>query len=96
MPTWSRRFSFRTWAMSSMWLIPMGFVLLAIFLAWFMPRLDRNIGIEPPFTYSPSAAQTTLSAIASGMLVFTGFVFSILTFAIQFGSSSFTPRLLRS
>jgi uncharacterized membrane protein len=79
-----------------MWLIPMGFVLLAIFLAWFMPRLDRNIGIEPPFTYSPSAAQTTLSAIASGMLVFTGFVFSILTFAIQFGSSSFTPRLLRS
>jgi uncharacterized membrane protein len=79
-----------------MWLIPMGFVLLAIFLAWFMPRLDRSIGIEPPFTYSPSAAQTTLSAIASGMLVFTGFVFSILTFAIQFGSSSFTPRLLRS
>lgn len=96
MPTWSRRFRFRTWAMSSMWLIPMGFVLIAIALAWFMPRLDRTIGIEPPFTYSASAAQTTLSAIAAGMLVFTGFVFSILTFAIQFGSSSFTPRLLRS
>ena len=30
------------------------------------------------------------------MLVFTGFVFSILTFAIQFGAGTYTPRLLRS
>ena len=96
MLTWSQRFRFRVWVRSSMWLIPLGFVLLAIGLAVLMPWIDRQLTSDPPFTYSASSAQSTLSAIASGMLVFTGFVFSILTFAIQFGSSSFTPRLLRS
>lgn len=96
MLTWSQRFRLRSWAQASMWLIPMGFVLFAVILALFMPWLDSQIEVEPPFTYGPLAAQATLSAIASGMLVFTGFVLSILTFAAQFGSSSFTPRLMRT
>ena len=96
MLTWSQKFRIRTWVVSSMWLIPVGFVIVAIALAWFMPQLDRALSLTIPFTYSPSAATATLSAIASGMLVFTGFVFSIITFAIQFGSSSYTNRLLRS
>jgi uncharacterized membrane protein len=37
-----------------------------------------------------------LGAIVSGMIAFTGFVFSILLLAVQFGSSQFSPRLLRS
>ena len=93
---WAQRFRLRSWAQASMWLIPMGFVLLAVILALVMPWLDSHIEVEPPFVYGPVAAQATLSAIASGMLVFTGFVLSILTFAAQFGSSSFTPRLMRS
>ncbi len=60
-----------------------------------MPWVDRQVTSDPIFVYSASSAQATLSAIASGMLVFTGFVFSILTFAIQFGSSTYTPRLLQ-
>ena len=96
MLTWSKRFHFRVWARSSMWLIPLGFIFLSIVLSILMPWLDRRITVEPPFTYSASSAQATLSAIASGMLVFTGFVFSILTFAIQFGASTFTPRLIRT
>jgi uncharacterized membrane protein len=74
----------------------MAFVILAIILSIFMPWVDRQVTSDPIFVYSASSAQATLSAIASGMLVFTGFVFSILTFAIQFGSSTYTPRLLRS
>lgn len=96
MLTWSQRFRLRVWARSSMWLIPLGFVLLAIVLAVLMPWVDRQVTGEPPFTYSASSAQSTLSAIASGMLVFTGFVLSVLTFATQFGASTYTPRLLRS
>ena len=96
MLTWSRRFHLRVLTRSSMWLIPLGFILLSIALSVLMPWLDRHVASEPPFTYSASSAQTTLSAIASGMLVFTGFVFSILTFAIQFGASTFTPRLIRT
>lgn len=36
-----------------------------------------------------------LGAIASGMITFTGFVFSILLLAVQFGSTQFSPRMLR-
>ena len=96
MLTWAQRFDLRARARSSMWLVPMVFVTLAIVLSVFMPWLDRQIEADPVFVYSASSAQATLSAIASGMLVFTGFVFSILTFAIQFGSSTYTPRLLRT
>jgi uncharacterized membrane protein len=70
--------------------------LLAIGLAVLMPWIDRQLASDPPFTYSASSAQSTLSAIASGMLVFTGFVFTVLTFAIQFEAGTYTPRLLRS
>ena len=96
MLTWSQKFRIQTWVVSSMWLIPVGFVIAAVALAWLMPQLDDALSLKVPFTYSVSAATATLSAIASGMLVFTGFVFSIITFAIQFGSSSYTNRLLRS
>lgn len=96
MLTWSQKYRLRVWARSSMWLIPLGFVLLAIGLAALMPWIDRQLTSEPPFAYSGSSAQSTLSAIASGMLVFTGFVLSVLTFAIQFEADTYTPRLLRS
>ena len=96
MLTWAQRFRYRVWARSSMWLIPLAFMALSIGLSILMPWVDRHVAGEPPFTYSASSAQATLSAIASGMLVFTGFVFSILTFAIQFGASTFTPRLIRT
>lgn len=96
MLTWSQRFRFRVWVRSSMWLIPLAFVLLAIVLAVLMPWIDQQLTSDPPFTYSASSAQSTLSAIASGMLVFTGFVFTVLTFAIQFGAGTYTPRLLRT
>jgi uncharacterized membrane protein len=36
-----------------------------------------------------------LGAMAGGMITFTGFVFSILLLAVQFGSSQFSPRMLR-
>ena len=96
MLTWAQRFDLQARARASMWIVPMAFVILAIILSVFMPWVDRQVTSDPIFVYSASSAQATLSAIASGMLVFTGFVFSILTFAIQFGSSTYTPRLLRS
>ena len=96
MLTWSQRFRFRVWVRSSMWLIPLGFLLLAIVLALLMLWIDRQLTSDPPFSYSASSAQSTLSAIVSGMLVFTGFVFTVLTFAIQFEAGTYTPRLLRT
>ncbi len=68
----------------------------AIVLSQLLPQIDARVASNPWFTYSASSAQATLSAISSGMIAFTGFVFSVLTFAIQYGSTAFTPRLLRS
>lgn len=80
-----------------MWLVPTGFVIGAVLLAFWLPAVDRNaIFPNPPFEYSAGSAQELLSAIAAGMIAFTGFVFSIVLLVVQFGSSAFTPRLLRS
>lgn len=42
---------------------------------------------------SSSSATAVLSAIASGMIAFTGFVFSMAFVGLQFGSSAYSPRL---
>jgi uncharacterized membrane protein len=79
-----------------LWPIPLGFAVIAVGLAQLVPWIDRKFTLGSPITYDTSSAQTTLSSIASGMLVFIGFVFSVITFAIQYEASTYTPRLLRS
>lgn len=44
---------------------------------------------------SSSGAVAILSAIASGMIAFTGFVFSALFVILQFSATAYTPRLVR-
>lgn len=93
--------SFRTrWRLyehvrNSIWIVPALFSAVAIALGIFVPHADEahleTIGIS----YGSSAAQGILGAIAGGMITFTGFVFSILLLAVQFGSSQFSPRMLR-
>lgn len=96
MLTWSQRFRFSEWARASTWLIPAACVAAAIVAAQLLPEFDKRIEADPAFVYGVDSAQELLSAIASGMIAFTGFVFSMLILAVQFGSSAFTPRLLRS
>jgi uncharacterized membrane protein len=52
---------------------------------------DLTIGVR----FGSDAGRSVLGAIASGMITFTGFVCSILLLAVQFGSSQFSPRMLR-
>ena len=65
---------------------------------WFIPivivGLAKLLGPQGEAVDDPAFA--TLGAIASGMLVFIGFVFSVVTFAIQYEASTYTPRLLRA
>lgn len=64
----------------------MGFVLTVV-----DEHTDVSIGVR----FGSDAGRSVLGAIASGMITFTGFVFSILLLAVQFGSSQFSPRMLR-
>ncbi len=74
------------------WLIPAIYILIAIVLGRLLPMLDRAFPL-PLSLFSPGTAATLLSAISSGMIVFTGFVFSMAIVMVQFGSSAYSPRL---
>lgn len=80
---------------SSYWVIPAAFVLLAVGAALGLPELDAAVDGTLTVSYTTSAATELLSAISAGMIAFTGFVFAIIILLVQFGSSQYSPRLLR-
>ena len=60
-----------------------------------MPELDRLLDINIGIERDADSARAALGAMASGMIAFTGFVFSAVVLVVQFGSTAFSPRLLR-
>ena len=96
MLTWSQRYRLRGAVTRRLWIIPLVFGVLAVVLAQIMSWADRTHTADSSTTFDSGSAQATLGAIASGMLVFIGFVFSVVTFAIQYEASTYTPRLLRA
>ena len=96
MLTWSKRYRLRGAVTRRLWPIPLAFGVVAVVLAQFVGWIDGTHTADSSTTFDSSSAQATLGAIASGMLVFIGFVFSVVTFAIQYEASTYTPRLLRA
>ncbi len=94
--TWARKWKIREYVLSSLWLIPALFAVAAIFAGTLLPDLDKTYDEPTAVRFSTGAATSVLSSIAAGMITFTGFVFSIMLVAVQFGSSQFSPRLLRT
>ncbi len=76
-------------------LLPVAVIASGIVLALVLPELDREVGIDLGIEPDPNSARAALSAMASGMIAFTGFVFSSVVLVVQFGSTAFSPRLLR-
>jgi uncharacterized membrane protein len=93
---WAQRYRLRAAVTRRLWPIPLVFGVLAVVLAQIMSWADRTYTADASTTFDSGSAQATLGAIASGMLVFIGFVFSVVTFAIQYEASTYTPRLLRA
>ncbi|HKJ35104.1 MAG TPA: DUF2254 domain-containing protein [Solirubrobacterales bacterium] len=93
--SWRTRWRIFEYVRNSIWLVPALFMTLAIVLGIALPDLDASVDTTLGITYGSGAAQGMLGAIVSGMITFTGFVFSILLLAVQFGSSQFSPRMLR-
>jgi uncharacterized membrane protein len=80
---------------NSIWIVPALFVITAIAMGIGMPDFDADTRSVVGIKYGAAAASGMLGAMAGGMITFTGFVFSILLLAVQFGSSQFSPRMLR-
>jgi uncharacterized membrane protein len=68
---------------------------MAIAAGILFPFIEGTIELTIALTFGPDAARSVLGALAGGMITFTGFVFSIMLLAVQFGSSQFSPRMLR-
>ncbi len=97
MPTmsWRTRWRIYEYVRNSLWIVPAIFAVLAIALGIVLPDIDERTSTTIGISFGSSAAEGMLGAVVGGMITFTGFVFSILLLAVQFGSSQFSPRMLR-
>lgn len=93
--SWRTRWRVYEYLRNSLWIVPFVFVAVAVALAFLLPQVDAHTKVTIGVRFGADAARGVLGAIASGMITFTGFVFSILLLAVQFGSGQFSPRMLR-
>ncbi len=93
--SWRLRWQVYEYVRNSLWIVPGAFVFLAIVLGLLLPIVDERTSFTIGISFGSGASESILGAIAGGMITFTGFVFSILLLAVQFGSSQFSPRMLR-
>lgn len=91
--SWRTRWKINEYVRNSLWIVPATLAGTAVALGIILPELniETDVGIE----FGAEAARGVLGTMAGGMITFTGFVFSILLLAVQFGSSQFSPRMLR-
>ena len=89
--TWLQRYRLGNFLRNSVWLAPLiGMVAALLFnqITWWA---DRRLGWQ---ALSVVGAQSVLAALASSMLTFIVFVFSILLLAVQLASAQLTPRVI--
>jgi uncharacterized membrane protein len=93
--SWRTRWRLYEYLRNSLWIVPFLCVALALAAGFLLPIVDEHVTGTIGIVYGSDAGRALLGAIAGGMITFTGFVFSILLLAVQFGSSQFSPRMLR-
>jgi uncharacterized membrane protein len=82
----------RIWLTSAMWVPVLATNVVAIVAAVVLPVIDRHAG-ERGLPLERSAVESIFSALAGGMITFTGIVFSAVFVAAQIQTSSYSPRL---
>ena len=90
--TWLQRYHASNFVRTSVWLPPVVGMFAALLLSPVIQRLDRAVGWQA--SVGPDGARAVLGALASSMLTFIVFVFSILLVAVQLASAQLTPRII--
>ena len=90
--TWLQRYRLRTFLRSSVWLPPLFGLLAALVANRIMQSVDRRL--VWPSRVGVEGSRILLTALASSMLTFIVFVFSILLLAVQLASAQLTPRII--
>ncbi len=93
--SWRTRWRIYEYVRNSLWIVPAIFGGSAIAMGIVLPDVDESVHSTIGIAFGAEAGRAVLGALAGGMITFTGFVFSILLLAVQFGSSQFSPRMLR-
>jgi uncharacterized membrane protein len=84
----------RLWWGRSFWVLPLLGVLVAWVLSQVLVGVDDGLfaGLSGRIVISTTSAIALLTAVAGGMVTFTGFVFSVVLLVVQYGSSTYSPR----
>jgi uncharacterized membrane protein len=90
--TWLQRYRLRSFLRSSVWLPPLIGLLAALAANRLMQSVDRVL--VWPSRAGVEGSRILLTALASSMLTFIVFVFSILLLAVQLASAQLTPRII--
>ena len=91
--TWIQRYRLKGFFESSVWIVPLLSAVAAVVLhrlLWWV-ELHTRWGW---LSFSPEGARTVVSTIASSMLTFTVFTFSILLLAVQVAGAQLSPRII--
>jgi len=91
--SWRTRFLLREWVAGSLFVIPTLYMATALALAEALPRIEGSRDLLS-LNFENDTARTFYSAVAGGMIAFTGLVVSIAVVVVQFGASQYTPRLV--
>jgi uncharacterized membrane protein len=91
--TWRLRFRLWEWVDRSVVVVPSLYILGALLLAEVMLEVESHKDLLS-LKIDPETARSVLSAVAAGMIAFTGLVVSVAVVVVQFGASQYTPRLV--
>jgi uncharacterized membrane protein len=91
--TWLQRYRLRAFVTSSLWIIPVLGMVLAIAVAPVLRQLDAATRWTL-FAFAPDGARAVLSGLVASVFTFIVFVFSILLVAVQIASANLSPRVI--
>ena len=90
---WIHRYRVRNYIKSSMWIVPLFFMFLALIFAPILRKVDTHFKWTF-FSFGPEGARAIAEGLAASTFSFTVFVFSMLLVAVQIASAQLSPRII--
>jgi uncharacterized membrane protein len=91
--SWVQRKRLRALLRSSLWVIPVLAMFLAMICAPLSRRLDHTLRL-PFLAFGPEGARAAVGLMAASLLTFVVFFFSVLLLTVQIASGNLSPRII--
>ena len=91
--TWIQRYRFKRFMQSSSWLVPLIAMVAAVVLFRLVWWLDARTGWTWA-GFSPDGARGIVGVIATSMLTFMVFTYSMVLLSVQIAGAQLTPRVI--